>query len=155
MPSTSCLEALWTSSIARCRGAWSFSDACSDRPTPRVRAAATRVVRYWHNRLSDPLALLAVQVVDENPRARLEAIRALGHVPDARAAEVAMRALDKPVDRFLDYALWLTARDLQPYWLPEVVAGKDVSRQKTCTPRLYVLGAVMVLPKSFPHSSPP
>ena len=31
----------------------------------------------------------------------------------AEAAEVAMRALDRPVDRFLDHALWLTARDLQ------------------------------------------
>jgi putative heme-binding domain-containing protein len=93
-------------------------------PDPRVRAAATRVVRYWHNRLSAPVDLLAVQVADENPRVRLEAVRALGHVPSARAAETALLALDRPVDRFLDYALWLTARDLQPYWLPEVRAGK-------------------------------
>jgi putative heme-binding domain-containing protein len=35
-----------------------------------------------------------------------------------------MRALDRPVDRFLDYALWLTARDLQSVWLPEVQAGR-------------------------------
>jgi putative heme-binding domain-containing protein len=91
---------------------------------PRVRTAATRVVRHWHNRLSDPTGLLAVQVGDDHPRVRLEAVRALGHLPTARAAEVALRALDRPVDRFLDYALWLTARDLQPYWLPEVRAGK-------------------------------
>ncbi len=93
---------------------------------PRVRGAATRLVRYWHDRLSDPIALLAVPVADDNPRVRLEAVRALAHIPDARAAEIAMRALDKPVDRFLDYALWLTARDLQSLWLPQVLAGKNV-----------------------------
>jgi putative heme-binding domain-containing protein len=38
--------------------------------------------------------------------------------------EVAMRALDRPVDRYLDYALWLTARELEPYWLPALQAGR-------------------------------
>ena len=33
-------------------------------------------------------------------------------------------ALDRPMDKFLDYALWLTARDLQNDWLPVVRAGK-------------------------------
>ncbi len=93
-------------------------------PDPRVRTAATRVVRYWHNRLSDPLALLNVQVNDDNPRVRLEAVRALGHIPSAGALRIALQALDRPVDRFLDYALWLTARDLQPYWLPGLKEGK-------------------------------
>jgi len=91
---------------------------------PRVRAAATRVVRYWHPRLSDPLALLTPRAGDDHPRVRLEAVRALAHLSNPKAAEAAMRALDKPVDRFLDYALWLTARDLQPHWMPDVVAGK-------------------------------
>lgn len=91
----------------------------------RVRTAATRVVSYWHNRLSDPVALLAERILDENPRVRLEAARALARIPSTHAAEVALRALNRPVDRFLDYALWLTIRDLQPYWLPEVRSGKS------------------------------
>jgi putative heme-binding domain-containing protein len=49
---------------------------------------------------------------------RLEAVRALARIPDRGAAEVALRVLDKPMDRFLDYALWLTARELAPQWLP-------------------------------------
>ncbi len=90
---------------------------------PRVRAAATRVASHWHPRLSDPLALLEVQVADDNPRVRLEAVRALAQIPRTRSVELAMRALDRPVDRFLDYALWLTARELAPYWLAEAEAG--------------------------------
>ncbi len=35
-----------------------------------------------------------------------------------------MQALDRPMDKFLDYALWLTARDLQAEWLPAVANGR-------------------------------
>ena len=35
-----------------------------------------------------------------------------------------MRALDRPMDRFLDHGLWLTARDLQPHWLAALKAGQ-------------------------------
>ena len=42
-------------------------------PEPRARAAATRVLCYWRDRVSDPLELLRKQVNDENPRVRLEA----------------------------------------------------------------------------------
>ncbi len=93
-------------------------------PEPHVRTAATRVLSHWIPRLSDPSALLAERVNDDFPRARLEAVRALSRIPRADSAVVAMRALDKPVDRFLEYALWLTARQLEPYWLPEVQAGR-------------------------------
>jgi putative heme-binding domain-containing protein len=91
---------------------------------PRVRAAATRVVQHWQTRLPDPLGLLATQVADDNPRVRLEAVRVLAHIAGTRSAELALRALDRPVDKFLEYALWLTARELAPSWLPELQAGR-------------------------------
>jgi len=90
----------------------------------RARAAAVRVARHWKDRLRDPLALLAPRATDDHPRVRLEAVRALAQIPEVASAEVAFRALDRPVDRFLDYALWLTARDLQDAWLPALRAGK-------------------------------
>ena len=46
-------------------------------PEPRARAAATRVLCYWRDRVGDPLELLRKQVNDEHPRVRLEAVRAL------------------------------------------------------------------------------
>jgi len=94
-----------------------------DSPDGRVRAAAVRVVDAWKDRLPDALALLAPRVEDEHPRVRLEAVRALAQIPTEQSASLAMRALDKPVDTFLEYALWLTARELAPAWLPGVQAG--------------------------------
>lgn len=83
-----------------------------------ARAAATRIVGYWHSRLSNPVDLLAERVADEHPQVRLEAVRSLAQIPTARSAEIALRAIDHPMDQFLDYALWLTARELSPHWLP-------------------------------------
>ena len=54
-----------------------FSSRCSTCPEPRARAAATRVLCYWRDRVGEPLELLRKQVNDEHPRVRLEAIRAL------------------------------------------------------------------------------
>ncbi len=93
-------------------------------PDPRARAAAVRVLRHWLGRVDDPFARLAARVADENPRVRLEAVRALGHAPESQAASIALRALDRPMDRFLDYALWLTIRDLEGFWLPALREGK-------------------------------
>ncbi|HKI30789.1 MAG TPA: PVC-type heme-binding CxxCH protein [Gemmataceae bacterium] len=91
---------------------------------PRARAAAVRVVAAWHDHLDHPMELLAARVLDDHPRVRLEAVRALGEIPNPRSVEIAMQALDKPVDKFLDYALWLTAHDLEPQWMPGVKEGK-------------------------------
>ena len=81
-----------------------------------ARAAATRALA--RSSLPDALALLEVQVGDDHPRVRLEAVRALKLLSDPRAIEVATRVLDKPMDRFLDHALWLTANELKDSWLP-------------------------------------
>ena len=121
-------------------------------PDHRIRAAATRVLGHWYARLGSPLPLLAIQIADESPRVRLEAVRTLGLVGSraggatAEAAmELAMTALDQPLDPsastpghgsrrhfkdggvasgFLDYALHVTAVDLEPWWLPALESGR-------------------------------
>jgi putative heme-binding domain-containing protein len=90
----------------------------------RLRAAATRVLRYWHNRVEEPLELLAQRVADEHPRVRVEALRALAQIPEARAAELALSVLEKPLDPFLDYAVWLTINDLADPWIEAVKSGE-------------------------------
>ena len=91
---------------------------------PRARAAATRVLRYWREEIPDTLELLEAQVGDEHPRVRLEAVVALGHLRSARSIEVATRALDRPMDRHLEYSLRLVANALESVWLPAYEAGE-------------------------------
>ncbi len=90
----------------------------------RIRAAAVRVVAGWAARLDNPLALLAPRVADDHPQVRLEAVRALALIPSPRSASLALVALDRPLDRFLDYGLTQTLMDLQAVWLPALQAGK-------------------------------
>ncbi|HVW01741.1 MAG TPA: HEAT repeat domain-containing protein, partial [Planctomycetaceae bacterium] len=116
------LEALWTLQSLDVVDA-DLLTAVLHSPDYHARAAATRIVQHWGTRLADPLVLLAERVNDEHPRVRLEAVRTLAHFPSARSVEIAMQALDHPVDRYLDYALWMTARDLEPYWMPALQAG--------------------------------
>ena len=117
------LEALW---LAESLGlvAPDLLDPVLNARDPHARAAAVRVVEHWLGRIDDPFGRLAPRVLDDDPRVRLEAVRALGHAPEARAAEIALRALDKPVDPTLDFALFTTLRDLQPFWHQALAEGR-------------------------------
>src|SRR5690606_29351305 len=114
-----------------------------------ARAGATRVLGDWHEDLDNVFELLAPLVGDEHPRVRLEAVCVLRKIRDPRSIELAMRALDpsmdprsardgwglldpdlaepyQPVelDEWLEYALWQTARELQPVWQPALLSGE-------------------------------
>ncbi len=85
-----------------------------------ARAAATRVLCYWRDRVKDPLGLLTARVADESPRVRLEAIRACSFFQSAKAAEVALLALDKEPDPakpdyYIKYCLDETMKALDKY----------------------------------------
>ena len=97
-----------------------------------IRAAATRVLGEWSATTRPPtsglsaddaLARLSHLVTDDNPRVRLEAVRALGKLNSAAAADLAFSVLNQPMDRFLDYALWLTINELAEPWLAELKSG--------------------------------
>jgi putative heme-binding domain-containing protein len=62
-------------------------------------------------------------VNDAHPRVRLEAVRALGAQKSARAAELALSVLERPMDPFLDYAVWLTINELTDPWIAAVKSG--------------------------------
>ena len=93
-------------------------------PEFRARAAACRVAGDWAGRLPNALALLAPLCRDPQPRVRLEAVRAVAAINTAEAAVAAAAALQQPLDKWLDYAIWLTLRDLAPQWLPKLSAGE-------------------------------
>ena len=82
---------------------------------PLARAAATRVLCYWRDRVADPLALLKVQVNDPHPAVRLEAVRAASFFQSSAAAGVALESLNHPQDRFLTYTLAQTMKTLDRF----------------------------------------
>jgi hypothetical protein len=84
-------------------------------PDFRARAAATRVLCYWRDRVQDPIGLLKAQVKDEHPRVRLEAVRACSFFTTAQAAEVATGVLDYPMDKYLQYTLDETMNTLDRF----------------------------------------
>lgn len=89
-------------------------------PDYHARAAATRVLCYWRDRVKDPLALLKVQAADDHPRVRLEAIRACSFFTTSAAAEVALGALEKEADPnkpdyYIKYCLDETLKQLGKY----------------------------------------
>ena len=92
--------------------------------SPRVRAYATRVVGRWHDRLQAPLAWLEAAVIDPHPRVRLEAVVASSYVTVPEAMTTAARALDLPVDRFIQAGLVQATHALQPRWLPALLKGE-------------------------------
>jgi len=114
----------------------------------RVRAAAVRVLSHWKYLLSDTPALLNVAITDVHPRVRLEGVRAVSFSPledselqqsqlasqgdavglppqkvDSSRVTAALQALDQETDRFLDYGLFLTIRELADSWLPAFRSG--------------------------------
>jgi hypothetical protein len=82
---------------------------------PWARAASTRVLCYWRDRIANPLALLKVQVADSHPAVRLEAVRAASFFKTQEAAEIALASLNLPQDRFLSYTLDQTMNTLKPF----------------------------------------
>ena len=89
----------------------------------RVRAAAVRVLGAWADKVAAPLSLLSRRIADDAMQVRLEAVCALRAIKSPRAAEVALRVQDRPMDQYLDYCLWLTMRELEKRWLPALQAG--------------------------------
>jgi putative heme-binding domain-containing protein len=142
------LEALWTyQTIDHVEPSLLARVLRSDEP--RARAAATRVLGYWHDRVPDATRLLAVQAADPSPRVRLEAVLAASRIPSAQALEAALVALDQPADRLVDFALRKTAVVLKPYWYPEFQKGKltFAGRPRALSFALQAVKATDSLPK--------
>jgi putative heme-binding domain-containing protein len=110
-------------------------------PDHRARAAATRVLCYQRDRIGDALSLLKVQVLDEHPRVRLEAVRALSFFRDWEAADIALLAMQQPTDYYLDYCLKETLRQLQPWWKKAISDGKPLGANNPKGIE-YILGSV-------------
>jgi len=120
--------------LERLRALWLFQ--AIDRVNPpllkellaardhRVRAAATRVLSWWSQWLDGSRELLAERSRDEHPRVRLEALRGLARTPSAENAELILAVTDQPMDRFVEYAAWLSINDVADAWVTAIEEGK-------------------------------
>ncbi len=95
-------------------------------PEPGARAAATRVISYWRERVPNALALLRERAVDDNPRVRLQAARAASFFNSMESVEVTLAATKKPIDYYLDYTIGETLRQLRPFWRKSIEDGTPI-----------------------------
>lgn len=92
-------------------------------PDEHVRSAAFRLLTHRWRELPDAMAVLSKGIVDDNAQVRLWAMAVLMDMRQPKAFELALRALDKPMDESLDFLLELTAREQTDVWLPLVLKG--------------------------------
>jgi glucose/arabinose dehydrogenase/azurin/lysophospholipase L1-like esterase len=95
-------------------------------PEPEARAAATRVLCYWRERVPHALSLLRTQAGDEHPRVRLHAVRAASFFRSTEAVDVALSAIRRPLDYYLEYTLDATLRQLTPHWRDQLLPGRPL-----------------------------
>ena len=92
--------------------------------TPQARAYASRIVGRWHDRLEDPLSLLASRIEDEHPRVRMEAVLAAAAIPTAESITMVARVTGKPMDGWTGYAFKQAVHHLAPHWRPAMESGR-------------------------------
>jgi putative heme-binding domain-containing protein len=96
--------------------------------TGEARAAATRVLADEWEFIPNAMELLRPQVVDEFPRTRVEAIRALSFVNTLEAVETVLLAATLPRDYWIEYTLIATLSALDPVWRPALAENKVATK---------------------------
>ena len=106
------LEALWLHQTHNVINAQLLNEllGCQE---PRARAAATRVLCYWRDRIDDAEAKLRERINDAHPRVRIEAVRAASFIKSESIQEAVLDALNHEMDPFLEYTLDETVRHLE------------------------------------------
>ncbi|HVV99667.1 MAG TPA: HEAT repeat domain-containing protein, partial [Planctomycetaceae bacterium] len=96
-------------------------------PDYRARAAATRVLCCWRDRVPQALDLLRKLAADENARVRLEAVRSASFFTEPEAIEIVLIAEEHPTDKYLDYVRAETRKQLDPYWKKALQENRDIA----------------------------
>jgi putative heme-binding domain-containing protein len=91
-----------------------------------ARAAATRVLCYWRDRVPGALEMLKKLAADQSPRVRLEAVRAASFFTEPEAIEVVLVAQDQAADPYVDFVASETRRALDPIWKAAIASAKTI-----------------------------
>ncbi|MEP3478193.1 MAG: PVC-type heme-binding CxxCH protein [Fuerstiella sp.] len=116
------VEAMWT-----CQNVERVSEKILQRVLSakdgHARSAGARMIRYWHDELSDPIGMIAKASADKFPRTRMEAVLSAGFIPNAESFAAALHSLDDPGDPLIEQALLQTTQALDAHWRPAMEAG--------------------------------
>ncbi len=107
----------------------------------RARAAATRVLVYWRDRIPDSLGLLRKLAADPEARVRLEAVRGASFYTEPEAMEILFIAMDQPKDRFVDFVIMESMRTLDPIWKSALANHRPINLH-TDIARRYLLKTI-------------
>lgn len=129
-------------------GLWLYQDFNVVEPTilktllnakePQARAAATKLLLYWRDRIPNALELMRARINDESARVRIEAVVALSHFNSEQAVIAATDIFKYPTDYYMDYAVHETFRFLKPIWLAGMKQGKSFEENQKLSNR-YLL----------------
>ena len=114
----------------------------------RARAYGALMLGPWHSELERPLATLRRAIRDEHPRVRLCAVVSSSYFSQKGAAVIAADVLHSEMDRFLTYALYQSARALEPNWKLALLAGSFENRSGKSLDYLTELAASAPKPPS-------
>ena len=107
-------------------------------PDPHARAAATRVLCSWRDRVPDALELLKKLAADPSPRVRLQAVRAASFFAVPEALEVPLIAAEYPSDIYIDFVRGETMKALDPIVSKAIKAGKEIHFTTTAGARFFL-----------------
>jgi putative heme-binding domain-containing protein len=130
-------EALWAHQYQDVVNA-ELLDRVLGSPDFHARAAATRVLCVWRDRVPKALDTLKKLAADPYPLVRLEAVRAASFFPIPEAVEVPLIAADHPTDEYLDYTRGETMATLEPYWRKAIAEGKSIAVTSDAGSRFFL-----------------
>ncbi|QHT67285.1 azurin [Rhodocytophaga rosea] len=108
-----------------------------DSKDHHIRAAATRVLFYWNDRIKNAEEKLITMSRDKAPRVRLEAIAALSHFSSEASVNALLKTTEIPTDEYIDYALEESFKHLKPVWIEMFKKDKQfLSEEPTKAERL-------------------
>jgi putative heme-binding domain-containing protein len=107
-------------------------------PEFRARAAATRVLCYWRDRVPEALELLKKLAADPYPRVRLEAVRAASFFTVPEAVEVPLISAERASDPYLDFVRAETMKALDPYVKKALAAGRQIAFTTSAGARFFL-----------------